>query len=55
MNKSEVYLIIGVFIGGLLWASISYLIENNGLPAIVGLAFACLVFGVVMGREIGSD
>ena len=54
MKDKEIFLMIGVVVGGILWASISSLLENNGLPAIIGLAFSCLVMGVGMGMNIGS-
>jgi hypothetical protein len=54
MKDKEYYLLIGVVVGGVLWASVSSLIENNGLPAIIGLAFSCLVMGVAMGMNIGG-
>jgi hypothetical protein len=53
MKDKEYYLIAGVLIGGILWASVSSLVENNGLPAIIGLAFSCLVMGVGLGMTIG--
>ena len=49
MKKQEAYLLLGVFIGGIMWGSISSLIENNGIPAILGLAFSCLVMGAGLG------
>lgn len=52
ITTKEVYLIVGVVIGGILWGSVANLIENNGLFSIMGLAFSCLVMGVAMGREI---
>ena len=54
ITTKEVYLIVGVVIGGILWGSISHLIENNGLPAIMGLAFSCLVMGVGLGKTIND-
>ena len=54
MKDKEYYLLAGVLIGGILWASVTSLIENNGVVAIVGLAFSCLVMGVGMGMNIGS-
>ena len=54
MKDKEYYLYIGVLVGGILWASVSSLVENNGLPAIVGLAFSCLVMGIGMGMTIGG-
>ena len=53
MKKQEMFLLLGVVIGGILWGSVSSLIENNGVPAIVGLAFSCLVMGVGLGMTIG--
>lgn len=54
MKDREWYLLIGVLVGGVLWASVYSLIENNGLLAIIGLAFSCLVMGVSMGMTIGG-
>ena len=54
MKKQEMYLIIGVLIGGIMWGSISSLIENNGIPAIIGLAFSNLVMGVGLGMTINE-
>jgi len=53
MKKQELYLLLGVVIGGVLWGSVSTLIENNGLLAIMGLAFSCIVMGVGLGMTIG--
>jgi hypothetical protein len=53
MKKQELYLLLGVVIGGILWGSVSTLIENNGLLAIMGLAFSCIVMGVGLGMTIG--
>jgi len=49
MRKQEAYLLLGVVIGGIMWGSISSLIENNGVPAIIGLAFSSLVMGAGLG------
>ena len=54
MKDKEYYLLIGVLVGGVLWASVCSLVENNGLLAIIGLAFSCLVMGVAMGMNIGG-
>jgi hypothetical protein len=54
MKKQEMYLLLGVVIGGILWGSVSTLIENNGLLAIMGLAFSCIVMGVGLGMTIGE-
>ena len=54
MKKQEMYLLIGVLIGGIMWGSISSLIENNGIPAIIGLAFSNLVMGVGLGMTINE-
>jgi hypothetical protein len=54
MKKQEMYLLIGVVIGGIMWGSISSLIENNGVPAIFGLAFSCIVMGVGLGMTINE-
>lgn len=54
MKDKEYYLLTGVVIGGILWASVSSLVENNGLVAIIGLAFSCLVMGVGLGMTIGE-
>ena len=53
MRKQEMFLLLGVSVGGILWASVYTLIQNNGLPAIIGLAFSCLVMGVGLGMSIG--
>jgi len=54
MKKQEMYLLIGVVVGGIMWGSISSLIENNGLMAIMGLAFSCIVMGVGLGMTINE-
>jgi len=54
MKDKEVFLMIGVVVGGILWGSVTTLIENNGLIAIIGLAFSCLVMGVGLGMTIGG-
>lgn len=54
MKDKEYYLLIGVVVGGILWASVFSLVQNNGLLAIIGLGFSCLVMGVAMGMNIGG-
>lgn len=54
MSSRDYYLFTGVVVGGILWGSITSLLENNGLIAIIGLAFSCLVMGVGLGMTIGS-
>lgn len=54
MSTKEIYMFIGVVIGGILWGSITSLIENNGLLAIMGLASSCIVMGVGLGMSIGG-
>jgi hypothetical protein len=39
-----------------MWGSVTTLIENNGLLAIIGLAFSCITMGVALGMHIeGRD
>ena len=52
MKDREWYLLTGVVIGGILWGSVSSLVENNGVPAIIGLAFSCITMGVGLGMTI---
>jgi hypothetical protein len=54
MENKKWYLLAGVLLGGILWVSVSTLIENNGLIAIIGLGFSCLVIGVGLGMTIGE-
>lgn len=54
MKEKDYFLLVGVVVGGILWGSITTLLENNGVVAIVGLAFSCLVMGVGLGMNIGS-
>jgi hypothetical protein len=54
MKDKEYYLIAGVFIGGMLWGSVSSLVENNGILAILGLALSTLIMGVGLGMTIGG-
>lgn len=54
MKDKEYYLLAGVVIGGILWASITTLLENNGALAIFGLAFSCIAMGVGLGMTIGG-
>jgi hypothetical protein len=51
MENKKWYLLAGVLLGGILWVSVSTLIENNGLIAIIGLGFSCLVIGVGIGEK----
>jgi hypothetical protein len=51
MKNKEWYLLGGAVSGVVLWASISTLIENNGLIAIIGLALSCLVLGIGLGDK----
>lgn len=54
MSNKDWYLLVGVVICGILWGSVTTLIENNGLLAIIGLAFSCLVMGVGLGMTINE-
>jgi hypothetical protein len=51
MKDKKWYLLAGVLLGGILWVSVSTLIENNGLIAIIGLALSCLVIGIGIGDK----
>jgi hypothetical protein len=54
MSNKEWFLFVGVLVGAILWASVTTLVENNGLIAIIGLSASCLVMGVAMGVNIGG-
>jgi hypothetical protein len=49
MKDKDWFLLVGVVIGGIMWGSITSLIENNGFIAIFGLAFSSLVMGGALG------
>ena len=55
MNMRDIYLFIGVIVGGILWGSITALIENNNLLSIIGLAFSCLIMGISMGNALNKE
>jgi hypothetical protein len=55
MKSQDVFLVVGIFVGAIMWASVSSLIENNGLLAIIGLALSCIVMGVALGMHILGD
>ena len=55
MKSQDVFLVVGIFVGAIMWGSITNLIENNGLLAIIGLAFSCIVMGVALGMHILGD
>ena len=54
MKASDIFLVVGMVIGAILWGSITALIENNGLIAILGLAFSCICMGVALGHNINK-
>lgn len=54
MFNREYFLVIGMVIGAVLWGSVNTLIENNGLLAIIGLAFSCLSMGVALGYTMNK-
>ena len=53
--KMEYMLFVGILIGAILWWSVTTLVENNGLLAILGLAFSCLSMGVAMGQTLTKE
>jgi hypothetical protein len=55
MKSQDVFLVVGMVIGAIMWGSITSLIENNGLLAIIGLALSCIVMGVALGMHILGD
>ena len=56
MKSQDIFLFVGIFVGAVMWGSITSLIENNGLLAIIGLALSCIIMGVALGMHIvGKD
>jgi hypothetical protein len=56
MKSQDIFLFVGIFVGAVMWGSITSLIENNGLLAIIGLAVSCIIMGVALGMHIvGKD
>lgn len=56
MKSQDIFLFVGIFVGAVMWGSITTLIGNNGLLAIIGLAVSCIVMGVALGMHIvGKD
>ena len=56
MKSQDIFLFVGIFVGAVMWGSITTLIENNGLLAIIGLAVSCIIMGVALGMHIvGKD
>jgi hypothetical protein len=56
MKSQDIFLVVGIVIGAIMWGSVNSLIENNGLLAIIGLAFSCITMGVALGMHIeGRD
>ena len=56
MKSQDIFLFVGIFVGAVMWGSITTLIENNGLLAIIGLAVSCVIMGVALGMHIvGKD
>jgi hypothetical protein len=56
MKSQDIFLFVGIFVGAVMWGSITSLIENNGLLAIIGLAVSCVIMGVALGMHIvGKD
>lgn len=54
MRITDIFLLVGIVIGAVLWGSVNTLIENNGLLAIIGLAFSCICMGVALGYTINK-
>lgn len=52
MAKNEVYLIVGIIVGGVLWGSLVSLVETSGVLPIVGLAMSSLILGGAVGKEV---
>jgi hypothetical protein len=52
MKSQDLFLLVGIGVGAIMWGSISTLIENNGLLAIFGLGFSSVVLGVALGVHI---
>jgi hypothetical protein len=56
MKSQDIFLFVGIFVGAIMWGSITTLIQNNGLLAIIGLALSCIIMGVALGMHIvGKD
>ena len=56
MKSQDIFLVVGMVIGAIMWGSITSLIENNGLLAIFGLIVSCTTMGVALGMHIvGKD
>jgi hypothetical protein len=56
MKSQDIFLFVGIFVGATMWGSVTTLIQNNGLLAIIGLGFSCIVMGVALGMHIiGRD
>jgi len=54
MRINDIFLVVGMVIGAILWGSVNTLIENNGLVSILGLAFSCICMGVALGHTINK-
>lgn len=55
MKSQDIFLLVGIMVGAVMWGSITSLIEHNGLLAIFGLGFSCVVLGVALGMHIVGD
>jgi hypothetical protein len=56
MKSQDIFLFVGIFVGAIMWGSITTLLQNNGVLAIVGLAVSCMIMGVALGMHIeGKD
>jgi hypothetical protein len=55
MKSQDVFLFVGIFVGAIMWGSITTLLQNNGVLAIVGLAVSCIIMGVALGMHIVGD
>ena len=56
MKSQDIFLFVGMFVGAVMWCSITSLLENNGLLAIFGLIVSCTIMGVALGMHIvGKD
>ena len=52
MKSQDIFLVVGIVVGAIMWGSVTTLIENNGFLAIIGLAFSCIAMGVALGMNI---
>lgn len=55
MKGHDKFLILGLVLGCIMWGSLTTLVENNGIIAIVGLMVSSMLLGFGLGLITGRE